>query len=138
MKLGWQPRKWLEKKTKRGMRGYPVGTIAFYGPDNRRATKVAVGIIPAPRSELAEMRRWFAEAGDVRVDETVFAEIVTFLREHKVQSVAMTEKILGCPTTRESTNRTVRLVQIAHIGREGTVGLARAGTNRRRRLVGRL
>ncbi len=97
MKLGWQPRKWLEKKAKRGMTGYPVGTIAFYGPDNRRATKVAVGIIPAPRSELAEMRRWFGEAGDVRVDETVFAEIVTFLREHKVQSVAMIEKILGCP-----------------------------------------
>ena len=78
------------------MRGYPVGTIAFYGPDNRRATKVAVGIIPA-RSEPAEMRRWLVETGDVRVDETVFAEIVTFLREHKVQSVAMTEKILGCP-----------------------------------------
>jgi hypothetical protein len=56
------------------MRGYPVGTIAFYGPDNRRATKVAVGIIPAPRSEPAEMRRWFGETGDVRLDETVFAE----------------------------------------------------------------
>jgi hypothetical protein len=97
MKLGWQPRKWLGKKAKRGMRGYAVGTIAFYGPDNRRATKVAVGMIPAPRSEPAEMRRWFGETGDVRVDETVFAEIVTFLREHKVQSVAMTEKILGYP-----------------------------------------
>ena len=84
------------EKAKRGMRGYPVGTIAFYGPDNRRATKVAVGIVPA-RYEPAEMRRWFGETGDVRVDETVFAEIVTFLREHKVQSVAMTEKIIGCP-----------------------------------------
>jgi hypothetical protein len=57
MKLGWQPRKWLEKKAKRGMRGYPVGMIAFYGPDNRRATKVAVAIIPAQQSEPAEMRR---------------------------------------------------------------------------------
>jgi hypothetical protein len=85
MKLGWQPRKWLEKKAKRGMRGY------------RRATKVVVGIIPVPRSEPAEIHRSFGETGDVRVDETVFAEIVTFLREHKVQSVAMTEKILGCP-----------------------------------------
>jgi hypothetical protein len=56
MKLGWQPRKWLEKKAKRGMRGYPVGMIAFYGPDNRRATKVAVAIIPAQQSEPAEMR----------------------------------------------------------------------------------
>jgi hypothetical protein len=85
------------EKGQAGYGGYPVGTIAFYGPDNRRAMKVAVGIIPAPRSELAEMRRWFGETGDVRVDETVFAEIVTFLREHRVQSVAMTEKILSCP-----------------------------------------
>ena len=61
MKLGWQPRKWLEKKAKRGMRGHPVGTIAFYGPDNRRATKAAVNIGMAPQSEPAELRRWFAE-----------------------------------------------------------------------------
>jgi hypothetical protein len=124
VKLGWQPSKRLEKKAKRGMRGYPVGTIAFYGPDNGRATKVTVGIIPAPQSERAEMRRWFGETGDVRTDETVFVEIVTFLRERKVQSLAMTEKILGCPTRKESTTRTVRRARIAHIGRDGTVGLA--------------
>ena len=29
------------------MRGYPVGTIAFYGPDNLRAYKVAVSCIQA-------------------------------------------------------------------------------------------
>jgi hypothetical protein len=97
MKLGWQPRKWLKKKAKRGIQGYPVGTIAYYGPDNRRASKAAVCIIPAPRSEPAEVRRWFAETGDLRRDETAFAEIARFLREHEVKSVAMTEGIIGCP-----------------------------------------
>jgi hypothetical protein len=29
MKIGWQPRKWLNKKAKAGFRGFPVGTIAF-------------------------------------------------------------------------------------------------------------
>jgi hypothetical protein len=48
MKLGWQPRKWLDKKRKLGFRGYPVGTIAFYGPDAQRASKVAVAVIVAP------------------------------------------------------------------------------------------
>ena len=47
MKLGWQPKKWLAKKAKQGMRSYPVGTIACYGPDDRRATKAAVSVIPA-------------------------------------------------------------------------------------------
>ncbi|ANM10658.1 MULTISPECIES: hypothetical protein [unclassified Rhizobium] len=75
MKLGWQPRKWLEKKTKRGIRGYPIGTIAYYGPDNRRATKVAVSIIPAPHAEPVDLRRWFAQTGDLRRDDAVIAEI---------------------------------------------------------------
>ena len=33
------------EKGQAGYEGLPIGTIAFYGPDNRRATKVAVCII---------------------------------------------------------------------------------------------
>jgi hypothetical protein len=42
------------------MRGWPVATIAFYGPNPTRATKVAVGIIPSEGAEPTEMRdcRW--------------------------------------------------------------------------------
>jgi hypothetical protein len=35
----------LRKKAKKGQRGWPVGTVAFYGPDLARASKVAVGIV---------------------------------------------------------------------------------------------
>jgi hypothetical protein len=97
MKPGWQPKKWLEKKAKRGVRSYPVGTIAFYGPDDRRATKVAVSIIRAPQAEPTELRRWFAATGDVRNDVTVLGEIAAFLRDNEVHSVAMVERIIGCP-----------------------------------------
>jgi hypothetical protein len=61
MKLGWQPRKWLDKKSKLGFRGYPVGTVAFYGPDDQHASKVAVAVIVAPDTEPAALQRWFAE-----------------------------------------------------------------------------
>ncbi|TSD89427.1 hypothetical protein FFK22_006715 [Mycobacterium sp. KBS0706] len=97
MKLGWQPRKWLEKKAKRGARGYPIGTLAFYGPDDRRATKAVASVVPGPETGATELRRWFAEDGDVRADETIFAEIAAFLREHEVHSVAMVDRIIGCP-----------------------------------------
>ncbi|MFF0949679.1 hypothetical protein ACFYE9_19010 [Rhizobium leguminosarum] len=97
MKLGWQPRKWLEKKSKRGNRGYPMGTIAYYGPDNRRATKAAVSIMPALHVDPVDLRRWFAETDDLRTDETVIAEIAAFLRENEVKSVVMAEGIIGCP-----------------------------------------
>ncbi|MEH7876882.1 hypothetical protein V7799_04110 [Rhizobium laguerreae] len=97
MKLGWQPRKWLEKKSKRGNRGYPMGTIAYYRPDNRRASKAAVSIMPALHADPVDLRRWFAETGDLRTDETVIAEIAAFLRENEVKSVVMADGILGCP-----------------------------------------
>jgi len=40
-------RKRLRKRAKRGLRGYAVATVALYGPDDTRATKLAVGIVPA-------------------------------------------------------------------------------------------
>ncbi len=96
MKLGPRPEKWLSKKARQGMRGYPVGTIAFYGPDNRRATKVAVSIIQSEGSE-PQLRRWFSETADVRTSEAILAEIGTYLQEHPVRSVAMMDRIIGCP-----------------------------------------
>lgn len=97
MKLGWQPRKWLEKKAKLGVTGYPVGTVAFYGPDNSRATKVTASIISTAQSEPSELRRWIVESGDVRTDNEIMADVATFLRAHKVRSVGMIDRIIGCP-----------------------------------------
>jgi len=45
----------LKKKARRGFRGYPVATVAFYGPDNTRATKVAVGIVPGEGAEAVKI-----------------------------------------------------------------------------------
>jgi hypothetical protein len=97
MKLGWQPRKWLDKKSKQGFRGYPAGTIAFYGPDDQRASKVAVSVIVAEGTEPVALRRWFAESGDVRNDAAISEEIAVFLRGHEVDSVLMPKEMMGCP-----------------------------------------
>jgi hypothetical protein len=97
MKLGWQAEKWLKKKAKQGFRGYPAGTIAFYGPDDTRASKVAVSIVEDDHTEPTEIHRWFAETGDLRKDAAISAEIVEFLKFHGVHTVGMTSGILGCP-----------------------------------------
>jgi hypothetical protein len=94
MKIGPQPEKWLKKKAKQGMRGYPVGTLAFYGPDNRRASKVAASFIRHEGAE-PELRRWFSDSGDVRTDKTT--EIADYLRQCSVHSVVMADGIMGCP-----------------------------------------
>jgi hypothetical protein len=89
--------KWLRKKSKTGFRGYPIGSIAFYGPDDRTASKVAVGVVEAEGEETAHLRRWFADSGDIRRSEAVLGEVIEFLRAHSVRSVAMPDRIIGCP-----------------------------------------
>jgi hypothetical protein len=86
----------LKKKSRKGFRGYPVATIAYYGPDNRRASKVAVGIVD-DRDEVIELKRWFAEEGDVRSDALISKEIVSLIDLHMVKSVVMTDGVIGCP-----------------------------------------
>jgi len=57
----------LHKGAKRGLRGYPVATVALYGPDDIRATKLAVGIVPAEDADVTDLRRWSSTRGLGRV-----------------------------------------------------------------------
>jgi hypothetical protein len=97
VKVGWQASKWLKKKAKAGLRSYPLGTVAFYGPDDQHASKVAVGIFARADSEPAVLRRRFSEGGDIRDDEAILREVAMFFRDHDVHSVSMIDRIIGCP-----------------------------------------
>lgn len=88
---------WLRKKATRGIRGYPVATVAFYGPDNRRASKVAVAILLNPDEEPAHLERWYSETEDLRTDGATTEQIVEFIRRHGATNVAMADAIIGCP-----------------------------------------
>jgi hypothetical protein len=87
----------LKKKARRGFRGFPVATVAFYGPNDERASKVAVGIVSHEDGDPDSIERWFSEDGDVRTDPTVTQEILEFIRRYGAQSVVMTDRIIGCP-----------------------------------------
>jgi hypothetical protein len=87
----------LKKKAHHGFRGYPIATIAFYGPTDSLATKVAVSIINAEDAEPSFLERWFLEDGDVRTDPDITDKIVRFIQDHEVKSVSMAERIIGCP-----------------------------------------
>src|SRR6266851_8166779 len=69
----------LRKKAKKGLRGWPLATIAFYGPNLSQATKAAVGIIPSENAEAEEMRDWHVLRGDIREDVSIAKEIVEFI-----------------------------------------------------------
>ena len=87
----------LRKKARKGLRGWPIATIAFYGPNLHQATKTAVGIVPSENAEVEELRAWIVDRGDIRGDPGIAREILEFIEEHQVRSVAISDGIIGCP-----------------------------------------
>ena len=86
----------LEKKARKGFRGYPIATIAYYGTNDKSAMKVAVGIA-TENDKMVSLERWYSEERDVRFDQAIIRRIVEFIERHNVQSVGITDRIIGCP-----------------------------------------
>ena len=96
MNAGKYAERFFHNKFRNQPSGYPVGTIAYYGPDDETATKVAVGIVDS-KDDVIEMRSWLVRAQDVRLDRAINSEILSFIKEHNVKRVAMVGRIIGCP-----------------------------------------
>jgi hypothetical protein len=79
-----------------GFYGYPIGTLAFYGADNKFASKVAVGVIENEDSD-AEITVWFSDQEDVRNDRRIGDEVTKYLTKRGVKSVVASDGIIGCP-----------------------------------------
>jgi hypothetical protein len=91
-------RKRLSKRAKKGFRGWPLATVALYGPDYSTATKLTVGIVPAADAEATDFQRWFSkEQADIRDDIRVAEEVLAFITGAGAKSVVMTDQIIGCP-----------------------------------------
>src|SRR6202162_4222803 len=88
---------WLRRKAKRGFQGYPIATIAFYGPTATVATKVVVSIVRDDGHDPDPLERWFSEDADVRNEPAIGEKILAFLKENGAKSVIATGDLIGCP-----------------------------------------
>jgi len=85
--------KWSRRKT-----GFPIATIAYYGEDDKVASKVVVGIVLSEKDDdVAFMEKWYGKKADVRFDSEIKVHIVNFLEQHNVHRVVMVDRIIGCP-----------------------------------------
>lgn len=93
-----KPITWLRKFAKRGDQGYPVATLAFYGPDDRKASKAVLGIIVSKDAE-PQLHKWFRESPNVDLRYAIHLQNawIEIIRREGVRSVAMMEEINGCP-----------------------------------------
>jgi hypothetical protein len=89
-------RSWSAGLSRGRQDGWPVGTLIFYGPDNRHASKVVASII-AYEGDEPLMKKWFEDRVDVRVDRRIGREVAEFFRRHGVRRIGIMEGIFGCP-----------------------------------------
>jgi hypothetical protein len=73
---------------------YPIGTIAYYGPDNQTVTKIIAAVLPDEQTNPI-LKKWTGK-GVAQNPETI-AAIGEFFRQQQVLNVVMTEGIIGCP-----------------------------------------
>src|SRR5215831_6054433 len=74
-------RSWLDTNSRPGFRGYPIATVAFYGPNDKLATKVVVSVIFTDNNDPDVLKRWFSEGEvDIRHDPAIGEEIVAFFK----------------------------------------------------------
>lgn len=76
---------------------FPVGTLLFYGPTDRLATKVVAGVFFSDREGDGLIERWTSDAMDVRLDRHIGREVMAFYKTHGVKRVATTSGLAGCP-----------------------------------------
>lgn len=87
----------LSKRSRRGFRGFPAATVAWYGPDDTRATKAVVSIVPDKGSEPTHQATFVGGGADLREDPFTGDQVVAFVEKHDAVSVFVAGKILGCP-----------------------------------------
>jgi hypothetical protein len=77
-----------------GGRNGPIGTVIYYGPDDKTIAKVAAGVVKSRGAEPV-MLRFFGP--NVFHDPEVAEKIKDFFLSHGVQRVVVQEGVFGCP-----------------------------------------
>ena len=73
---------------------YPIGTVAYYGPDNKTTTKIVASVVMREDAEPI-LERFFGMG--VTTDPKVAEQIKRFFATHGVKTVVSTGQNFGCP-----------------------------------------
>jgi hypothetical protein len=112
----------LEKHSRRGFLGYPLATVAFYGPDDQTATKVAVGIVPGEGAEANPLQPWFPNTRMRARTPGSRARSASSLRLTQQNRWSWSIASLAAPTRKASTTPRAPRAHCAHSGQIVTAG----------------
>ena len=86
----------LAKKSNCGFNGYPLVKIGFYGPDNKKATKIKLKATMAEEEAWQLISEWESKS-DIRHDADILQNIDNLIIEEQIPTITMDKKIVGCP-----------------------------------------
>ena len=73
---------------------FPIGTIVYYGPDDKVTTKIVASVF-LTENDPPKTMKWTGDG--VVTNPQVIAELGRFFKENGVQRVVMTGSNAGCP-----------------------------------------
>lgn len=77
---------------------YPIGTVAYYGPNDQIATKMVLSVHRTRHDPEPTLERWFSEDGtDIREQPWIRADMLAFMALHEVAGYTETVGVFGCP-----------------------------------------
>ena len=89
-------KKLLSKMIRKGNKGYPMATIALYGPNRVIATKAVCAIIKHDGADPEPIKKWLSTT-ELRKSGQVLSEVLDFLNENDAKTVSIIEETIGCP-----------------------------------------
>ena len=73
---------------------FPIGTVAFYGPNEEITTKIVAGAIERDGADPI-LERWVGT--NIKDSPKVKRQMQEFFKKHAVKSVVATDRNIGCP-----------------------------------------
>ena len=73
---------------------FPIGTIVYYGPDDKTTTKIVASVFLALDTPPTT-KKWSGD--NIVKNPQVIAELGRFFKENGVERVVMTGSNAGCP-----------------------------------------
>jgi len=84
-------KKRIEKKIKRGFKGYPLVSIAYFGEKPELATDVVIQFVQEEGAQPQEQR--FTSKADVREDESIQTVLLKIIERANANSVTEVEGV---------------------------------------------
>ena len=87
----------LIRQAEQGFKGFPIGTLAFYGADNHSASKAIAMVIGNEQGDVIDKQEYVLTNVDIRTEDLLISVINDWFAQYQVATIATSPDIVDCP-----------------------------------------